>query len=450
MKRQITLATLSLVLMAGLAACGNDNNANNNGGNAASASNAPQETAAAGNETASNNATDTTGETASSMPEKPKSLTIWPDADEAKLAVITEMTKKYTEQTGIEVIINPLAMNDQPESLSLDGPAGKGPDLFYQPGIGNLVVKGLVQPLKADDSVLGIYTPESLTALSQDGTLYGLPLVTETIAMFYNKKIVPEAPKTIADLEKLAAEKTNAKKQEYGFLFEGTNFYYAWPFMGGSGGYIFKNDGSGKYDIHDIGLNKEGSVKGVQLIQDWFTKGYLPKGVNGDIVGGLFGQGKVGAIINGPWAVADLKKQLGDDLAVAPLPVLADGSHPTTFIGVKGWMLSKFSKSPQWASDLAAFLTNEENALTYFQKTGEVPPVLSVLDNPALTGDPIVAGFSEQNKYGKPFPTVPELDAVWDPMANALKFAAEGQNVQAALDDAVKQVEDKIKMSGAK
>ncbi|KAI7273303.1 hypothetical protein KC345_g7010 [Hortaea werneckii] len=443
MKRQFTFITLSLMLMVGLAGCGNNNSTD------AAATNAPKETAAAAatdNAAANAPAVDT----AAAMPEKPKSLTIWPDDNADKVAVITELTKKYTEKTGIEVIVKPVAMNDQPETLGLDGPAGKGPDLFYQPGIGSLVVKGLVQPVKADDSVLGIYTPESLSALSQDGTLYGLPLVTETYALFYNKKLVAEAPKTMADLEKLAAEKTNEKKQEYGFLFEATNFYYAWAFMGGSGGYIFQPDGNGSFDIHDIGLNKEGTVKGLQLIQDWFKKGYLPKGVNGDIVGGLFGQGKVAAIINGPWAITDLKKQLGDDLAVAPLPTMADGTHPTSFIGVKGWMLSQFSKSPEWASDLAAFLTNEENALTYYQKTGEVPPVTAVLNNPELTGNPLVVGFSEQIKSGIPFPTVPELDHVWDPMANALKFAAEGQDVQAALDDAVKQIEDKITMSGAK
>jgi arabinogalactan oligomer/maltooligosaccharide transport system substrate-binding protein len=176
----------------------------------------------------------------------------------------------------------------------------------------------------------------------------------------------------------------------------------------------------------------------------------LPKGINGDIVGGLFTQGNVGAVINGPWAVTDYKKALGDDLAVATIPTLEDGSHPTSFIGVKGWMLSKFSKHPEWASDFAAFLTNEENSLEYFKKTGEVPPVKSVLNNPALTDDPIVAGFSGQIQYGMPFPTVPELDHVWDPMANALKFITEGQDVQKSLDDAVMLVQDKMKMAGAK
>lgn len=446
-KKVIAIPLGTLLVAGALSACGsNDNNGNAGAASPSASQSAAPSASAPASEGASPSAS---ASAASDLPAKPAELTIWQDDNADKIAVSTEIAKKYTEKTGIKVNIKPVAMNDQPDVLALDGPAGKGPDLFYQPGIGALVIKGLVQPLKASQEVLDTYTPEALSALSQDGTLYGLPAVTETYALFYNKKIVPEAPKTIADLEKIMAEKTNAKKQEYGFLFEATNFYYAWAFMGGNDGYIFKPKDGGGFDTKDIGFNKEGAVKGGQLIQSWFTKGYIPKDVNGDIVGGLFGQGKVGAIINGPWAIQDLKKQLGDDLAVAPLPALENGKHPTSFIGVKGWMLSKFSKSPEWASDLAAFMTNEENSLYYFKETGEVPPVKSVLSSSDLTSDPLVAGFSEQNTYGMPFPTVPELDTVWDPMANALKFIASGKDVQGSMDDAVKQIEDKIKMTGA-
>lgn len=445
-KQKALLLALSLtVASAGLAACGsNNNNAASGGGNTVA-------NAAAGHaENGGNNAAaETEKEAEPAGPAKPEELTIWAD-DKAQLPVIQGFAEKYAEKTGIKVNVTPMAMNDQPDALALDGPAGKGPDLFYQPGIGNLVVKGLVQPIKAEQPVLDTFTPESLKALSQDGQLYGLPAVTETYALFYNKKLLPEPPKTIADLEKIAAEKTNAKKQEYGFLFEATNFYFAWAFLGGSGGYIFKPNDAGGYDIHDNGLNKEGTVKGAKLIQSWFDKGYLPKGVNSDIVGGLFGQGKAAAVISGPWAVLDFKKQLGEDFGVTAIPTLEGDVHPTSFIGVKGWMLSKFSENPEWASDLAAFITNEENALEYFKQTGEVPPVKSVLNNELLTNDPIVAGFSQQIQFGMPFPTVPELDHVWDPMANALKLISEGGDAQKSLDDAVVQIEDKMKMAGAK
>ncbi|ANE45308.1 ABC transporter substrate-binding protein [Paenibacillus swuensis] len=438
------LLTLCLMMsVSGLAGCGNGNN-NASGNNGAKAEN----TAANANAGANNTAGENAAADPSGMPEKPAELTVWQDDNADKMEFFTAITEKYTDKTGIKVNVKPVPMNEQPKVLALDGPAGKGPDLFYQPGIGSLVVKGLVQPLKAEQATLDLYTPESLAALSQAGTLYGLPAVTETYALFYNKKLVPEAPKTIADLEKLGETLTDAKKQKYGFLFEAANFYFAWSLLGGSGGYIFK-DNNGTYDINDIGLNKEGVVKGANLIQSWYTKGYLPKGVNGDIVGGLFTQGNVGAVINGPWAITDYKKALGDDLVVAPLPTLEGDKHPTSFIGVKGYMLSKFSKHPEWAADLAAFITNEESSLEWFQKTGEVPPVKTVLSNSELTSDPMVAGFSGQIQYGQPFPTVPELDHVWEPMANALKFVAEGKDVQTSLDDAVKLVQDKMKMAGA-
>ncbi|MBB6671398.1 extracellular solute-binding protein [Cohnella nanjingensis] len=445
-KKTIAIPLGTLLVATALSACGSDNK-DNAGAASPSASASASASDAAASPSASAGAS---ASPSSSLPEKPAELTIWPDDNADKVDVLKAMAKKYTDKTGIKIVIKPVAMNDQPDVLALDGPAGKGPDLFYQPGIGALVVKGLVQPLKASQEVLDTYTAESLDALSQAGTLYGLPAVTETYALFYNKKLVTEVPKTIADLEKIMQDQTDAKKQKYGFLFEGTNFYYAWAFMGGNDGYIFKPDGNGGYDTKDIGFNKEGAVKGARLIQSWFQKGYMPKDVNGDIVGGLFTQGNVGAVINGPWAIQDYKKQLGDNVAVAPLPTLENGKNPTSFIGVKGWMLSKYAKNPEWAADFAAFLTNGENALDYFKQTGEVPPVKTVLNNPELTNDPLVSGFSQQIQYGMPFPTVPELDTVWDPMANALKFIAGGKDVQASMDDAVKQIEDKIKMSGAK
>lgn len=426
------------MLVMVLAACGP--NRNDGGTNTGNTTNKPSEETT--QKPAENN-TDKEPE-----PAKPAELKIWADDDAAKLATLETITAKYTEKTGIPVKITPIAMNDQIQALSLDGPAGKGPDLFYQPGIGSLSVQGLVQPMTINDEVKSSFTKESLEALSYDGKLYGLPFVVETYAMLYNKALIPEPPKTIAELEKIAQEMTDPSKDQYGFLYDATNFYFSWGFLGGSGGYIFKEKDN-SFDINDIGFNQSGTVKGANLIQSWFQKGYLPKGVNGDVVGGLFNEGKVAVVINGPWAIADHKAQLGDNLAVAPLPTMEDGTHPQSFIGVKGWMLSAFATDVDWATDLAVFLTNAESSLEWFKATGETPPNLIALEDPAFTQDPLVVGFSEQTKYGKPFPNVAELSYVWDPMANALKFISEGQNVQEVLNEAVVQIQDQIKMAGA-
>ncbi|MDZ7836402.1 MAG: hypothetical protein U5K84_14755 [Alkalibacterium sp.] len=66
-------------------------------------------------------------------PEKPESLHIWVNDEEAQLNAYDEITANFTEEHGIEVEVTPYSMLEQTEGMSLDGPAGQGPDLFFQP-----------------------------------------------------------------------------------------------------------------------------------------------------------------------------------------------------------------------------------------------------------------------------------------------------------------------------
>src|SRR5690606_19983792 len=91
--------------------------------------------------------TSNSGESAeSSMPEKPESLTIWVNAEEKQEQAVKQITDKYTEETGIAVELVPINMLDQVEKLDVEGPAGNGPDIIFQPHdrIGDLAMRGLV------------------------------------------------------------------------------------------------------------------------------------------------------------------------------------------------------------------------------------------------------------------------------------------------------------------
>lgn len=41
-----------------------------------------------------------------------------------------KITDQYTKKTGIKVKLVNIGQNDQLENISLDAPAGKGPDIF--------------------------------------------------------------------------------------------------------------------------------------------------------------------------------------------------------------------------------------------------------------------------------------------------------------------------------
>ncbi len=389
-------------------------------------------------------------EATSDMPEKPEELKLWVNAEEKQEDAVKEITKKYTEETGIKVKMVPVDMLEQVEKLDVEGPAGNGPDVIFQPHdrIGDLVLRGLVDPVNLGD-LESDYTDTALEAVQFEGDYWGYPAVIETYGMYYNKALVDDAPGTMEDIMKIAEKQTDAKKDEYGFLMEAANFYFTYPFFSGYGAYVFAND-DGVYDIDDIGLDNDGAIKGSELVKEWFDEGYIPQDLTPDIMNGLFSEGKVATVLNGTWMVREYTDGIGDDLGVVPLPLLENGEHPKSFVGVKSYMLSYYSENKEWAEDLMAYITNFDNSMTYYDVAGEIPARDDAMEDPIIADDPIFSAFAEQTQYGEPMPSVPAMQQVWDPINDALNFISKGEPVDEVLGEAVQTIHDQIEASGAK
>ncbi|WP_100373563.1 extracellular solute-binding protein [Bacillus sp. FJAT-45037] len=375
--------------------------------------------------------------------EKPDTLTMWVNDEDAQLDAYDEITARFTEEYGIDVDITPFSMLEQTDALSLDAASGGGPDLFFQPNdrMGDIYLQGLAAELELTEEQLAGYPEGALQALSYEGAQLGIPAVIETYGLMYNTDLVPEAPETIEELEQIAADLTDASADEYGFLMEGTNFYFLYPFLEATGGYVFNQDADGAYDNTDLGLANEGAVAGAERIQNWFEEGYLPQGITGDVMNGLFEAGKVGAVVTGPWNIPNYSQALGDSLAVAPLPQI-DGENLASFSGVKGWLVNEYSENIEWATELALFITNAESVTTYFEVAGELPARSDV-----EIDDELRAGLVEQAEYAVPMPNIPAMSQVWDPMADAFEFISQGQDAQEVLEEAVEQIKEQIQLT---
>ena len=111
------------------------------------------------------------------------------------------------------------------------------------------------------------------------GKVYGIPLVIETLVLYYNKDLLKTPPKTFNELEDLTKDKRFAFSSEKGrstaFLAKWTDFYMSYGLMAGYGGYVFGADGT---DSGDIGLNNKGAVEAVEYAEKWFSE-YWPKGM---------------------------------------------------------------------------------------------------------------------------------------------------------------------------
>lgn len=378
---------------------------------------------------------------------KPEKLVVWVNNEEKQKKPLKEIFEAYTEKTGIEIEMIGVNMLDQIKNLALDGPVGKGPDIFFQPHdrIGDIVIQGLAEPVDLGEAKSS-YSETAISAVTFDGEIYGVPMVIETYGLFFNKDRVKEAPKTLEELQKIADEHTDVKKEEYGFLMEGANLYFAWPFFANHGSYVFKRSDNGSYDANDIGLANEGAKKGAEIIKNWFAKKQIPVGINPDVMNGLFQDKKVSVVLNGPWMIPDYKQALGDKLGVAILPEI-NGEKAKSFVGVKSWMLSSYSKNKEWAIDFMKFITNKENSLKYFHEAGEMPANQEALNDPAVKNDPYIGPFAEQTQYGEPMPSIPEMQQVWEPFNKALELLSKGEDLE-VLDEAVQQIKDNIKASG--
>lgn len=392
-----------------------------------------------------------TGGNKEASSKKPEKLVIWEDQE--KGMGTKDAIKKFEEKHGIKVELKEIPMLDQQEKLRLDGPAKKGPDVITTPHdrIGPLAIEGLIAPIEVSDDVTKLYTESSINALTYDGNLYGLPKSTETPVFIYNKKMMDKAPESLEDL--MAFSKGDKGGAQYGYLANWTDFYFAHGVLSGFGGYVFKDD-SGTLDPKDVGLANEGAVEGLDYITSWYNEGLFPKGIIGEKAGstidGLFTEGKAASVMNGPWSFQGYK-DAGIDIGVAPMPKLPNGEYVKTFIGVKGYNVSAFSENQEWAAKLVEFITNEENSKVRYEKTAEIPPVVSLMEDPIIADNEAAKAVAVQSERGVPMPNIPEMAEVWAPAANALQLSATGKSKpQAALDSAVKTIGQNIEANHKK
>lgn len=433
--KKLMVLTAAVSMSMSITACGSNNN---NGGNAA-ATNAP-----AGNAVATDNAgtdSENTPATEEIVPEEGATLVVWESKEERAFA--EEITKQFTAKYNVPVKIEEVGPPEQVGKLTQDGPSGLAADVVLIPhdNLGKAASASLLLPndLFAEETKAE-NTEASIVGSSYDGELYGYPRAAETYALFYNKSLVTEAPKSFDDVIAFSKTFTDKAKNRYGLMWEVGNMYFNYPFIATTGGYLFGNDGTNK---DDIGLNNEGAIKG--LTEYAKLKEILPiksGDINSDIKRSLFNSGDVAMDINGPWELAGYKEALGDNLGIAPVPTI-DGKTAITFSGIKIFAVNAYTQYPNAAKLYARFASSKEAQLTLNKIIGSVPTNNEALQDAQITSDPYVSAFAEQAKNSQPMPSIPEMGNVWAPVNAALpEIWDNGAEPKAAMDKAVQQIKD--------
>lgn len=376
-----------------------------------------------------------------------KTLTV--SVDKGYTEYINSIKDQFEKDNDVKIKLVEKDMFEQLEALPLDGPANKAPDVMMSAydRIGSLGIQGHLAEVKLGNN--DNYDDTDKAQVTINGKIYGEPAVIETLVLFYNKDLVPEAPKTFSDLEALGKDSrfdfASESGKNTGFLAKWTDFYYSYGLIAGYGGYVFGKDGT---DPSDVGLSNEGAVKGITYATDWFQNTW-PKGMQdvssaGDFVTQQFQEGKTGAIIDGPWQAATYKKA-GVNYGVAAIPTLDNGEKYESFGGGKGWVISNYSKNKEVAQKFLDYVTNQKNQESFFEMTQEIPANQAARETAKAKNDELTAAVIEQYASAQPMPNIQEMAEVWTGAENLMFDAASGAKTpQQSADDAVTTIKEAI------
>ncbi|EGP5297283.1 extracellular solute-binding protein [Enterococcus faecium] len=409
--KKLGLGLVSLGILGGLAACGNGNSS------------------------------------AEGEAEEGKTLTV--SVDSGYKDYINEIKDTFEKENDVKIKLVEKDMFDQLESLALDGPAGKGPDVMMAAydRIGALGQQGHLAEVKLGNE--SAYDETDKAQVTYDGKIYGEPAVIETLVLYYNKDLVDTAPATFKDLENLSKDSRFAFESETGkntgFLAKWTDFYYSYGLIAGYGGYVFGDDGT---DPSDIGLNNAGAVEGISYATDWFQNVW-PKGMQdiksaGDFASQQFMSNKTAAIIDGPWQ-AQTYKENNINYGVAKIPTLNNGQPYQPFGGGKGWVVSNYAKNKDLSQKWLDYVTNQENQEKFFEMVNEIPANQQARETAKAKNDELTTAVIEQYETAQAMPNIPEMGEVWTGAENLMFDAASGSKTpKESADEAVKTISEAI------
>jgi len=276
------------------------------------------------------------------------------------------------------------------------------------------------------------FQPSLIEQARYEGKTYGVPLVTDTLALVYNKDLfkkagIAEPPATWDDLKTAAA--TIKKKTGVDGYWGSTQAYYAQSFLYGEG--TDTVDATAK----KITIGSAEAKKGLQTWQGLFDGAGLHKAdTTADAYAHIqdaFVNGKVAAIIQGPWEITNFYKGTAfkskDNLGIATVPA---GSAGKAGAPTGGHNLSVYAGSDQAHQEASLkfvkFMTSQKSQETIALKNSTLPTRTDAY-TAQVQADPGIAGYQKVLTAAQPRPALPEYSSLWGPLDTELPKVAGGK-----------------------
>ncbi|WP_405884543.1 extracellular solute-binding protein [Streptomyces sp. NBC_01136] len=281
-----------------------------------------------------------------------------------------------------------------------------------------------------------------LAAGQSGGKTYGTPIGANTLAVYYNKKVLKEAGVDIAsvkDWKSLTAALAKVKKAgKKGITFsaigteEGTFQFLPWYW--GSGAQL-------------TALGSGQAVAALTLWKDWLKNGYAPNSVLNNTQTTSwqeFASGDYAFSENGTWQLANAKKA-GFDYGVIPVPA-TDGGNAAAPTGGEFVTIPVQGKTDRYTTSqkIVTCLTSTDNLLNTDTTLSYVAPTTEVQDKQVAANaelkpwvDAVKAAKGRtSDDLGTKYPKISEQ--LWKAVQSALSGSQSPKDALAAAQSAVK------------
>ncbi|MEU9665863.1 extracellular solute-binding protein [Streptomyces bobili] len=308
--------------------------------------------------------------------------------------------------------------------------------------------KGFFLPLDGTEALAdqAKFKPNLIEQAKYEGKTYGVPIVTDTLALVYNKALfakagITEAPKSWDDLKKAAA--TIKDKTGVDGYWGSTQAYYAQSFLYGEGTDTVDADGK------KITVNSAEAKKAYGTWLGMFDgKGLHKADTTADAYAHIqdaFVNGKVAAIVQGPWEITNFYKGSAftdkGNLGIATVPA---GSTGKAGAPTGGHNLSVYAGSDaahqKAALKFLNFMTSAKSQAAVAQKNSTLPTRDDAY-TAEVKADPGIAGYQTVLSAAQPRPALPEYSSLWGPLDTELPKIAGGK---VSLDKGLSSAETAI------
>jgi arabinogalactan oligomer/maltooligosaccharide transport system substrate-binding protein len=375
-------------------------------------------------------------------------LRIWADAD--RKASVEKVANAWGKKAGVTVTVVQKDFGKIRDDLKTVDLA-TAPDVIVgaHDWVGELAANGSVIPLTVSKTAAAKIPSYALDAFSYanakgNKVLYGAPVALENVGLVVNTKVAT-VPTSFADMVSQALAFQKKAAGNFGLVIPGGDAYHNYPLFSGLCGYVFGKDAKGNLDPSDVGVGNAKLLANAGDVDSWNKSGLLSSKVDYGVAKNAFLAGKAAFWVTGPWEKDTLDKS-GLKVKIVQMPKNKCDSVP--FLGVQGFMVTKFAKShsvESQARDLVGNYMLSAGAQTQLSSENGRAPANT--DSAAKIDDRLLKEFAAAGKGGVPMPNIPEMSSVWGDLGTAWTNVFKGADAtpaKAAFRTAGKNIVAKI------